>query len=330
MNNLINYLKSHKYFRVKDIEKHYLTDSVKDNLVKNNLTLQELCYRIRNDIPLDKIFICRYCGKKIKFQFNKYNTFCNNKCANNFKNKQADFIDKIKFKKALHTDEDKQKILQKSKKTCLKKYGVPFINQSSIVKEKRKNTMIKRYGVSHFSNSKEFSSRVSKIQQKIRASCLEKYGVDNFAKTKEFQEKTYNTKKVNGTSSTSYPEKRSLDLLRERFKDVKDHYKSDKYPFECDAYIPELDLYIEFNYHWTHGEEPFDKENLEHQKILSKWSQKVNEVNFKGKKKNYFKTAMQVWTERDPKKVKISKENNIKLLSFYKEKDFKEWLKVGV
>ena len=32
--------------------------------------------------------------------------------------------------------------------------------------------------------------------------------------------------------------------------------KYDRYPFACDFYISSLDLFIECNYHWTHGGKP--------------------------------------------------------------------------
>ena len=34
--------------------------------------------------------------------------------------------------------------------------------------------------------------------------------------------------------------------------------KYDRYPFACDFYISSLDLFIECNYHWTHGGKPYE------------------------------------------------------------------------
>ena len=47
-------------------------------------------------------------------------------------------------------------------------------------------------------------------------------------------------------------------------EDIIRQYKSDLYPFACDFYIPSLDLYIECNYHWTHGNKLYEgtKEGL--------------------------------------------------------------------
>ena len=49
-----------------------------------------------------------------------------------------------------------------------------------------------------------------------------------------------------------------LFFLKERYPDVITQYKDDRYPFACDFYIPSLDLFIECNYHWTHGGKPYE------------------------------------------------------------------------
>lgn len=40
-------------------------------------------------------------------------------------------------------------------------------------------------------------------------------------------------------------------------------YKSSVYPWHCDFYIKELDLYIEYQGYYTHGNHPFDIYNNE-------------------------------------------------------------------
>lgn len=57
-------------------------------------------------------------------------------------------------------------------------------------------------------------------------------------------------------------------MLKEKFNNVKRNYKSELYPFHCDFYIPEKDLYIEYQGHPGHGNEPFDEQNSYHKQIL--------------------------------------------------------------
>ena len=52
--------------------------------------------------------------------------------------------------------------------------------------EKTKETCLKKYGVDNYAKTKE-------CQNKIKETCLKKYGVDNVAKSKEIQEKTKTT-----------------------------------------------------------------------------------------------------------------------------------------
>lgn len=101
------------------------------------------------------------------------------------------------------------------------------------------------------------------------------------------------------------------DLVTEYGKDnVFRQYKCDRYPFNCDFYISSEDLFIELNAHWTHGFAPFDSTNMEHIKKLEMWKEKA-------KTSNYYKSAIKVWTEKDPLKQRIAKENNLNYIVIY-------------
>ena len=131
----------------------------------------------------------------------------------------------------------------------------------------------------------------------------------------EIQNKIYITKKRNKSFNVSNPEKIIYEKLCEVFE-VKSQYKSESYPFNCDFYIPSIDLYIELNFHWTHGTEPFDCNNLKHQQILNMWKSKNSE---------FYKNAIYTWTDLDVRKRKCVIDNNLNYLSFYNEKDFYAW-----
>lgn len=65
-----------------------------------------------------------------------------------------------------------EKFKEKSKKTCLEKYGVENVNKLQSTRDKIKKTNLGRYGVEHPSQNKE-------IQDKIKQNYLEKYGVES-------------------------------------------------------------------------------------------------------------------------------------------------------
>ena len=114
-----------------------------------------------------------------------------------------------------------------------------------------------------------------------------------------------------GTSS-SRKEDEVYDKLTNYFSEytVQRHYTDhrysrefDGYRYNCDFYIPELDLFIEYNGFFTHGPEPFDKTNPEHQAILRKYQDK--------------NISMCVWTDKDVREVNVARKRLLNLLVIY-------------
>lgn len=70
----------------------------------------------------------------------------------------------------------------------------------------------------------------------------------------------------------------TLKFKRNKYgiENVKRQYKSELYPFACDFYIQNLDLYIECNFHWTHGGHKFDKNNENDIKQLNEFLEWYN------------------------------------------------------
>lgn len=84
-------------------------------------------------------------------------------------------------KKLLYSDQqDMAMVIEKRKNTCMRKYGVENVSQSSVVKQKTKQTCLEKYGVEHVLQSDE-------IQSKIKNTCMEKYGVENPFQSTEIQ-----------------------------------------------------------------------------------------------------------------------------------------------
>lgn len=216
--------------------------------------------------------------------------------------------------------------LRRQKETFIKNYGVdhPCKNENvkrklsanngmklDLTKKKMKETNLKKYGHQcslHGSN-----------KEKTKQIFIDKYGVDNpwkvpeihaKATTPEIQKKKYLTRKKNNSFNTSKYEDQYYEKLKETFPKVIRQYKDERYPFACDFYIPELDIFIELNLHWTHGKEPFNQNNIEHQKILSDWNEKA-------KTSKFYKIALDVWTNKDVMKRKIAEMNNLTYIELF-------------
>ena len=167
-----------------------------------------------------------------------------------------------------------------------------------------------------------------KIKNKIKSTCIERYGVDSYSKTNEFKNKLKehkdeanlkrnNTKKINNSFNTSKQEDKIYDILLSQFSldDVIREYKSTEYPFNCDFYIKSLNLYIECNFHWTHGGHAYDSENLEDLTTIEKW---------KSKQSKYYNNAITTWTVRDVIKRNIAKKNKLNYIEFFNFNKAKE------
>ena len=127
----------------------------------------------------------------------------------------------------------------------------------------------------------------------------------------------YNTKKKNNSFNKSKSEKKVFEILSKIYYKIKRQYKDTRYPFACDFYIPEKDLFLECNFHWTHGKEPFDKNNKEHIKLLKLWESKDTK---------YYNRAIKTWTDLDVRKRKIADKNDINFIEFFNFKEAKERL----
>ena len=139
------------------------------------------------------------------------------------------------------------------------------------------------------------------------------------SKSKEEQmawaQKVIETKRKNNTFNVSEPEKKIKQLLESKFSDIKYQYKSEKYPFMCDFYIPELDLYIEYQGHWSHNKKPFEGTAEDLIKV-NKW---------KSRNTKFYKAAINTWTIRDPLKRETAKKNNLNWLEFFNIQQFMNW-----
>ena len=278
-----------------------------ENRFSNSYSIEESLYRIKyNVIEKPK---CPTCGKESIFDThkNKYKKYCDYKCLNNNEEKKNKNIQTLLSRYGVVNISQLNEIKERVKQTCIDKYGVknPYnlhIDKSIETRKnnkeinKQKETNIEKYGVDNVAKNNE-------IKNKIKTTCVKKYGKISHMKldtyrnmfsklisSKEIQQKINNTKKLNHTFNTSKPENESYKLLKEKYPNVEYQYRSELYPFVCDFFIPELDLYIECNYHWTHGGHPFDSNNINDYNKLELW---------KSKNTKYYDNAINCWTIRD-------------------------------
>ena len=331
MEELVKYLLGQKNYTVKYIEKRFLTKEIEDVLSKYDLTLHELCYRIKKNIPLDKKFICKYCGSNIRNIW-KNKEFCCNNHSVTFRNKCQENKDKVKNTNLLKyggvAPLSNDVIKEKVKKTCLKKYGVENYTKTEDYKIKTKQTCLDKYGVDNPSKSNLYKDNYDTIQESIKITCRKRYkaecwaqSLDHKKRSKFISQKRYSTLKKNNSFNKSNKEDQVYNLLLTVLdkNNIIRQYKSKKYPFTCDFYIPEKDLYIEYNGHWTHGNESFDKNNLEHQRILEEWKRK-------SEKSKFYKIAVYVWTDLDVRKLETFKRNNLNYKIFWNLEEVKNFI----
>ena len=249
--------------------------------------------------------------KRFKTNLEKYG-YMYPPCADNVK--QKTYITKLnKYGDGYYNNQ------QKSEETCLKKYGVKTPLNLQEIHYKAKQTNLIKYGV-------EKPLQYIEFKEKFKNTCLQHYGVDHHMKNKEIKSKfdwdkiitkMNISKHKNNSFHISKKEQLSYDILKEKYPDIITQYKSDLYPYYCDFYIPSLDLYIECNYHWTHGWHPYNENNNEDKLILEKW---------KSKNTKFYNNAIITWTIRDVNKRNIAKENNLNYIEFWNINELKTYL----
>ena len=202
---------------------------------------------------------------------------------------------------------------EKQRKTCLEKYGVENSFQSEEVRQKYKENYKRKYGVEN-----PFQNEI--IKEKIKQTCLEKYGVDRAIKNPLISNKVINTRIKNNTWTTSKLEEKLYLYIKEKFPSVIRQYKDkERYPYFCDFYILELDLFLELNGTWTHGNHPYDMNSKEDNSILNIWKEK-------SKEHPMYLAAIKTWVVSDVNKRNKAKENHLNFKEVWNLDEGKEFI----
>lgn len=194
------------------------------------------------------------------------------------------------------------------RQTLQERYGVENPSLSPVIQERRRETMQARYGVDN-----PFASET--VKEQIRQTVQERYGVDYVAQSDKIIARSMDTKRKNGTFATSSAEDALYGLLVEYADQhgmtvVRQYRDEGRYPFAVDFYIPERDLFIELNGSWSHGKHWYETDCEMDQKTVQTWGKK-------GKKSEYYRNALEVWTERDVRKRNVAREAQLNYVTLW-------------
>ena len=235
-------------------------------------------------------------------------------------NKLLETKQKIKDTKLQRYGDSGFNNMEKIKSTNLQKYGVEHVFQNQDIKQKIKQTMISRYGVDN-------PQKCESIKQATMQTNIRKYGVPYATQTLNtilHTNTTSSIKKCNETKRNrkSFNKSQEEDIVYNHLcqmfgeRDVIRQYRDERYPFACDFYIKSLDLFIECNFHWTHGGRNYDENDEFCIQQLKNWQEKAQTSKF-------YKNAIQTWTVRDV--IKSSYYQNINIEVFYCINDVELW-----
>ena len=281
LNKILN--NQNKYYNIFD----YLLNKV----YNDSTSIYETLRRIQMNIDVKPL--CPICHKPVNF-IGKPSKIFSKYCSNSCRAKDP---------------KNYQKWINSQKEYNLIHYGVEYNWQRNDVKEHRKEKLIKHYGTTNL-------HQVDELKEKMIQTSLIHWGTIYPSQSSEIKKRKYITHKHNNSFNKSKQEDQSYELLKEKYPDIIRQYKSKLYPFACDFYIPSLDLYIECNYHWTHGGRLF--QNTENDKeILNKWILKDTK---------FYNKAIETWTNLDVRKYNIAKENNLNYIIFYNIQELQNWL----
>ena len=289
----------------------------------NNKCANRFVKHGRQPLPESGIRVCQGCGKEYYYTKGQMNwgknhpknggggirsdLYCCWDCGQKVSNQKKS--DTCKKHYGVTNPLKNKAIQQKASQTYKEKTGYSNPSQNPNVKIKKEETCMKNFGVKSQNQSKEIKAKQIK-------SLIKNFGCTNPSQSEIIKIKKRETMKKNNSYNKSKEEEYINKILCKKFRKIERQYTSELYPFACDFYIPSLDLYIEYQGFWTHGGEPYDKNNQNHQEILQKWIKNTHPQ---------YKNAINVWTTRDPLKRETARKNNLNWVEFFTMDQFFKW-----
>ena len=256
--------------------------------------------------------------KKEKYGDENYNNV--EKYKQSIKNRTKEEKEQTRLKKQnswnKKSNEEKQIIINKVKSTLFNHFDGKWNFQTKEFKEKSKITCLQKYGVKYNTQSKDIQNKAKLTHiLNFRNNHPETFNISDSEVYdlyyKEISNKSFETRKNNKTTSSSKCENELILWLNNMNITFFHNYNKDsRYPYHVDFYLPEYDLFIEIQGNWTHGFHPFNTLSKDDINILNIWKEK-------SKTSDYYKTAINVWTNTDVIKRNTAKNNNLNYLEIF-------------
>ena len=166
----------------------------------------------------------------------------------------------------------------------------------------------------------------------------QRYGVEYTLQSNELRQKVYktisnriaenyyNNPKSEVTQYSSRGEKLIFNTLKEKYPDILQYYRDNRYAslrtgyqFECDFYIPSLDLFIEYQGFPTHGTHPYNKNDENDKNELLELKKQIKYCNENNKSDSFYKAKIDAWTKGDVYKRNIAKWHNLNYIEFFED-----------
>lgn len=213
---------------------------------------------------------------------------------------------------------------EKAVNTNIDRYGVENVMQNKDVKARLGETNAHRYGgPSPFS-----SDTVQRKGHKTRISNINR-DMDHYNKTGEIPDSLF---KLSPYERVVFEHLVSRFGKDDVFYQYGVHPRDERYPYHCDFYIKSLDLFIEINAHYSHGNHWYDDTNHEDRARRQHLATSTSKRS---------RNALTVWCDTDLKKRDTAKLNHLNYLVFWDSQmcqknkvkhprlqDFFEWLEV--
>lgn len=285
---------------------------------------------IRMYYNIDEHPVCQICGKPAKFYGAMYKPYCftcSKECNKKLQIQHCEDTKEKRYNNRHYCNPDK------AADTLEAKYGYRRLSQIPEFKAKADNTREKKFG-----------NKCMLLTEKAKQGNYKKYGTSTWNQTKEgkrrqkeisnrpeVKQKSYETKKRNGTLNTSAEEIAIKDILKTKYVVYSNYSEDKRYPFSVDYYLPELDLFIEYQGHPTHGNHPFDKNNPNDIEEVKSIVQKIEETEVKWKEKDpnfrsNLREKIKTWCSRDVFKRETAKKNGINFIEIWGMEDVYDFL----
>ena len=202
--------------------------------------------------------------------------------------------------------------VRRNQQTKLLNYGDPLYNNSNKMMETKLNLYGDTFGsrdkIQSTKSKKDYSESYIKMVDTKR----KKYGT-TMCSNIEAEKDSWRNSMQSKHSTMSEWEQEAFNKLTSKYDVVVfNYYDKDRYPYLCDFYIGDLDMFIELNYHWCHGGEPYTgtKKQLD---LVDKWKEKGWYGNIK------------IWTVKDVQKRSYAKAYNLNYKEFFNKESFNKW-----